>query len=484
MTRPGVNISVVDAAPPPAPPTATDAWFVTGITERGTVGTPRLVRSMTDYRRWFGGPVPYDTLADSLALFFADGGSRAWVSRVAGPAAVNATRALPGGAAASLTATAAGPGAYANTWTVEVAEGTADGSVRIIVRDGAGVLLDQSPDATAKFQLLAWGAASPYVQLVDAGPDELPAVLAPTALAGGTDDRANIVEADWTDAVVAFPVSLGPGQLSAPGHTTAAGYTQLALVAADTNRLAVADLADGAAAAAWEATVAAARAAAGVDGTHALAFYGGWLNVPSGLAGAPPKVVPPSALVAAVCSRVDALAGPWLAPAGDNAQSRVATGVTYEPDDDTRTGLTLAGVNAMRTAGGPPRVYGNRTAADPVTDALWLQVNPYRTLMAIYAEAVAVCERHLFRLIDGRGLEQGALAGDLDGVLLGFYTAGALHGRDPADAFRVNTGPEVNPPETLALGELHAVLRLRLSPAAELIEVPIVRYAITQELAA
>ena len=67
--------------------------------------------------------------------------------------------------------------------------------------------------------------------------------------------------------------------------------------------------------------------------------------------------------------------------------------------------------------------------------------------------------------------------GDLRGLCLRYFDAGALYGEIPAEAFFIDVGPSVNTTETIANGELHAVIKLKCSPAAEWVTVDIVESA-------
>jgi phage tail sheath protein FI len=49
----------------------------------------------------------------------------------------------------------------------------------------------------------------------------------------------------------------------------------------------------------------------------------------------------------------------------------------------------------------------------------------------------------------------------------GFYRDGALYGAEPAEAFQVLTGPEVNPPDLLRTGRVGVELHVQVSPTAE-----------------
>jgi hypothetical protein len=104
--------------------------------------------------------------------------------------------------------------------------------------------------------------------------------------------------------------------------------------------------------------------------------------------------------------------------------------------------------------------------------------------MAIVAQANAIAERYVFKQMDGRGVLIADFGGELSGMLVPFYEAGSLYGTTAQEAFSVNVGAQVNTPETIANGELHAVISLRMSPFAELVVIEIVKVATTEALAA
>jgi hypothetical protein len=91
-----------------------------------------------------------------------------------------------------------------------------------------------------------------------------------------------------------------------------------------------------------------------------------------------------------------------------------------------------------------------------------------------------VLDSHVFDVIDGQGHLLNTVAGEIVGELMPLYRVGALYGDTFADAARVDTGAAVNTPETIAARELHAVVALRTSPAAEMLELELVRTPITE----
>lgn len=299
----------------------------------------------------------------------------------------------------------------------------------------------------------------------------------------GDDDHANADDTDWADALDLFTKDLGPGQVLAPGKTTAAVHGALADHAEENNRIALLDLADDADRADLE--TAATSAASGVSdpkNTRRAVPLAPWYEVP-GVGGGTHRTVPPSAVVAGIVARNDAETGnPNLAAAGPQGLSRFALDVTQTYTDADREDLNDAGVNVGRNVRGQVQNYGWRTLADPDTDVQWVQASKARTHMAIIAEGEAIAERYVFSQIDGKGHKAAEFAGDLTGVLLGYYSLGALFGDTPEEAFTVDVGSDVNTPESIADGELRAVVAVRTSPFAELVTLEIVAVPVDESI--
>lgn len=490
MPAPGTTVSIVESAPTRTPPTDTGVWFVSGITEKGPLA-PRafaqssafpstVVESLADFQRLYGGRVTYGTLYDAIDTFFREGGSRAYVARVVGPAPAYATLSLlDGGVGVSLIVTARNPGAWPNAATVAVSAGVAGGTFVLTIVDPDGNVT-VSPDLLDTAAAVAWGAALPLVSIALGASPTDPAVRAPTNLAGGADDRASITEAQWTAALARFVAELGPGQVSAPGRTTDAAHQALNAHAGPAhNRVALLDGVDTATA----ATLIAAAAAARGSGRYG-ALFAPWATVP-GVAGLTTRTVPYSAVAAGLIARNDAAGGnPNIAAAGVNGQAVYATGLSQAAfSDSDRAALNDAGVNVAIVKYGAVRSYGFRSLADPAADPGWTQFTNARLVMAYTAEAEAVAERYVFAQIDGQDHTIGDFNGDLKGVAMVFYNDGALYGATSDEAFSVNTGANVNTAATKAAGEIHADVVLRISPFGEKVEIHIAKRAVTESVA-
>jgi phage tail sheath protein FI len=130
---------------------------------------------------------------------------------------------------------------------------------------------------------------------------------------------------------------------------------------------------------------------------------------------------------------------------------------------------------------GGVRAYGARTLADPTSDPLWVFAPNARLFMAIRAKARVELERFLFRQIDGAGHLFTEVKSALTAVVAPYYDAGSLYGSTPDEAYNIDLS--ANTPTTIADGELHASLVLRMSPPAEDISLVVIPVSVTDSVA-
>lgn len=452
----------------------TAAFFVAGLSERGPVDEAVLIRSLSNFVSVFGERVSYGVLYDALDVFFREGGSLAYVSRVVGPDPVVATADVPAASGNAFRVDANSPGEWGNDLDL-VADATGtDFTLRV---DLDSVTVEQSPTLANNDEAVAWAADSDYITLTKLSEGD--PVDGTASLATGADDRASITDDEWLAALDRFSKELGPGQVAAPGRTTTNGYGQLLDHAAAKNRRALLDGAD-------TATVATLTAASTGLRTHAGARFGGlfapWATVP-GVAAGTTRTVPYSAVQAGLIARAEGEGhNPNEAAAGPLGVSRFAVGLSQaEWSDADRDTLNDSGVNVARLIREEVKTYGYRTLVNPLTDPNWLSLANSRLIMAVAAACEEVMDSFLFGQIDGKGNKVAEMGGELRGrALLPFYLADALYGSSPEEAFSVNVGSEVNTPESLAANELHALVALRVSPFGERIETEIVKVPTTE----
>lgn len=475
--RPGINVTISSTPPTRSAPTDTGTWFVGGETEKGGTDKPILIRSMDDYATLLGARVSYGFLYDALDLFFRDGGNQAYVCRVVGPAALAASHVFnDAGAAASLKVSANGPGDWGNNLKVAIIAPVVAG-FRIQVTDAANNVLETSPDLADKTDAFAWAQGSAYVTLTDQASQNNPAQVAAVALAGGTDDRANALDAHWKLAIDKADSSYGPGQVSYPGRTTDQAHLDLLSHAAANNRRAVLDAPDTNSEGTLDASVGACRAGNEIDG----AMFGPWLESPGVTAGLQ-RTIPPSALAAARIAAVDALYDSNHAAAGDLGESSYAQDVSQVFTDDVRERLNDAGLNAIIVKNGVVTIYGWRSLANPASEDTWLDFGNSRLVMSLVAKINDVMDRYMFQPIDGQGRLFSRVTGSIKALLTPLFNSGSLFGSTPDGSYKVVCDQTNNTPDTIQNRQLIAAVQIRPSTFAEEIDIQIVKTPINEEV--
>src|SRR6478735_7068830 len=140
---PGVYVEEVDTGAKAIEGVSTSTAGMVGVTERGPQNVPILVTSVGEFERWFGGkldrnayangPDRHCYLPDAVEGFFANGGKRAYVTRVAPDAAVKATLTLH---AVNPDPTAV---SAATTLLRDVSPGSGDADDPLVVLDGSNI---------------------------------------------------------------------------------------------------------------------------------------------------------------------------------------------------------------------------------------------------------------------------------------------------------------------------------------------------------
>lgn len=430
MTRPGTEIISREQPVPRSAPTDTGVWYAVGATAIGPT-EPTLITSLTQYESVFGDRAGGTVLYDAVDAYFREGGARVYIA------------AIP------------------TTPTVLLAESAVD--LDSLTRAELDAIAEQNgldpSDYSTKAEVIA---------AIEGANGHVPSLQAATA-------------SDLIAALDRFNADLGPGQVSIPGGTDSASHTALLDHAESHNRIALLDAADNAAAA---SLIAAATALRSADNARYGSLWAPNAIIP-GVAAGTTRQVGFSAIVAGLIARSDASYNPNVPAAGVNGLSRYATDLTYRYTDDEYQSLNEGGVDMARLIYGGVESYGYRTLVDPDgPQQTWLDLGNARLNMAIVAEADQIAERFVFSQIDGRGRTISQFGAELRAMLVPFYEADALFGATPDDAFFVDVGSQVNTPETIAAGELHAVIEVRMSPFAELVVIEIVKVATTQSIAA
>lgn len=465
-------------------------YFAVGQAERGPTDESVLVRSLAEFERRFGTRVTYGALHDDLRVFFAEGGTRAYVARVVGPAATEGFLVLKDRAGVpvnTLRIEAKGAGAWSSNVTVAVANGDLANTFTLTIDGPAGTEVYPNLASPAD-AVLAVNARSTQVDATDLGsataaPGNNPAVLAATALSAGTDDRAAIVAATYVAALDLFGHALGAGAVAIPGQPAGTVADGLRAHAAARSRIAL--LAPAAASSAAAAEGAAAAASVGADDEYVGLFWP-WVRIPAGAGRT--RVVPPEGFVAAKRAAAHAAAGPWRAPAGmAMGQARFVVGLETDVDAATGDDLDDARVSAIRTIAGRPTLYGWRSLSSDTDNYALLTGRD--SLNVLTHEAERALEPLVFEPIDGRGHLFARAEAILVGLVEPWRIAGGVFelvdddtGETIDRGYTVDVGAAVNTVETIAQGRIRGVLAARVSPTGTLVEVTIVKVAVDAAL--
>jgi phage tail sheath protein FI len=207
--------------------------------------------------------------------------------------------------------------------------------------------------------------------------------------------------------------------------------------------------------------------------TSYAALYYPWVRAPDplGQAGALCDV-PPSGHIAGVYARSDRLFGVHKAPANEAIED--AQDVTTALEDSAHADLNDAGVNVIRGyAARGVRVVGARTLVESSRAVEWRYVN-VRRLLAMIEEAIdEQCQWTTFEP------NNPDLWREIDrtarGFLDGLWRAGALDGATAEEAYSVRCDATTNPPERTDAGEVTCLIGVRPPWPAEFVLVRIGR---------
>lgn len=142
-TYPGVYVEEVSSGVRPISLASTSTAAFLGVAEKGGLTEPKRVFNFTQYQTYYGGFLSNSYLSHAVYQFFNNGGSIAYIVRVAGANTETAEMVLADRAAApqaTVTISAASPGVWGNEIELEIADGTVnpDNEFNLLVYTGSG----------------------------------------------------------------------------------------------------------------------------------------------------------------------------------------------------------------------------------------------------------------------------------------------------------------------------------------------------------
>ena len=404
--HPGVYIEEIERGPKPIEGASTSTAAFLGATLRGPT-RPRLVTSLSEYLRIFGGYQDDLYLPYAVKAFFDNGGRRVYICRLVGGTAAPSSATISG-----LDFTAVGPGAVYDQTFIEIAASSTTIGVgtppiatpigfRVLVyfaEDGTDIAalpadertaylqedfddLSIDPASVNYFEKIINDDNSSFIEVaVDGGGalGAIPAAAGPTPLAGG-DGTTTLTAAEYTgdeslpseDRTGLAALKLDAYRDVAIVHAPAAPDDAARAVVTHCERsqrcFAVIDVQRG------QGNVGNIDPRTDLVASQYAAFYYPWIFTSEPRNGQR-KLIPPGGAVCGIYALTDNTRGVFKAPANEVVAG--AIDLEFDVNDGEQDILNPRGVNVLRRFPGRGiRVWGARTlSADP----LWKYVNVRR----------------------------------------------------------------------------------------------------------
>jgi phage tail sheath protein FI len=489
ISRPGVYVqeTLNPVAPVLGANSDTVAAFV-GANDRGPVNTPTLITSWSQYVKSYGTWNTYATndLPLAIYMFFQNGGSQCYVTRVASYAANTgkATRSLAdraGSPSATLRIDANTQGVWGNSIAISISNSVTTGYFDLTVYYGGTTdsnvverFTDLSMTATdTRYAIITVNASSNYISLIDlnsgnTGATRNPSVVTTQTLSTGGTGNA-LTTSDWSAALLNFDYVKQSLLLNLPGQITAVLVN--AAIAYALTRQDVFVLIDGL----NDSSATQISLASAYTSTSYAAIYYPQLLISDptaaiGSASGLTKVVGAAAAVAGIISTTDAARGVYKAPAG--LQARISGAVSVAT-------LSNAELDALNTADRPINaikyvpgsgivVMGARTLKQGYVDRY---VPVRRTLIYLNKALSDLTQFAVFEPNDETLWRR--LNATVSTFLTTFWSQGGLRGGTPAQAFFVKVDSENNPQSSIDNGYVNIEVGVALQRPAEFIVIKI-----------
>jgi hypothetical protein len=449
---------------------AARTWFLSGLSERGSVTEPNLIRSPSEARVRLGGQVAYSDALAQIDAFFGEAAptpAQVYFARDVGPAATVGTDTLvdrAGAPAATLRLDAADPGPWSSRLTYTVADGLQANTFTItLFLDGGQVEVFR--DLASPSAAVTALANSVYARAADLGsptaaPGNNPAVVAtPTALSTGTDDRAAVTASTLLAALERLPADLGPGKVAIPGQPHSTVAVGLAAYAKRTGRVALTAPSAGTLPTAAGAAARALRTATGAEG---LGFFYPHVVVPDGAGDS--RVISPEGAVAGRAARRGMT---WALPAGPNGDFQYVLGAERELTTAESSALDDDAVSTIRSDEAGVRLYGWRSLSTDETNFHWLKTADHlRELQFLGKQQLDVL---LPDIVGADGAFLASVATALDSIIGPRATATppAVYAGTDDPGYVIDLSGTTA--EMLAVGQVDVELAIRDAPGAKLI---------------
>ncbi|MDC8016066.1 phage tail sheath family protein [Tahibacter soli] len=490
LTYPGVYVEEIPSGVRTITGVATSIAAFVGWATKGPTDDAGLVLSWSDYVRKYGELDPRSYLGYAVSQFFANGGQRAYIVRLAKGALASKVELKSDAAALALTVSARSPGSWGDDYAVTVKAVDPDNGTkrfRLVVSNWKlGVVVETFENVAmspthARFVDNVLKAESLFVTSVATGAD-LPANTPKGEvhkLGGGSNgDELKPDTADFETAALASTGVLDRvdlfNLLCVPGATTPGTIKSLQAYCRKRRAFMIADCVS---------TATSDSLKNGPDGnltgTDSInaAFYFPWLYAPDPAQENRPRLFPPSGFMAGIYARTDTQRGVWKAPAGSEASLTGAIDTKERATDDQNGVLNPLAINCIRNfpvygivAWGARTLQGNDERGSE-----WKYIPVRRTALFIEETLYRATKWVVFEPNDEPLWAQIRL--NIGAFMHDLFRQGAFQGASPKDAYFVKCDKETTTQSDINRGIVNIVVGFAPLKPAEFVVIKLQQIA-------
>jgi uncharacterized protein len=504
VSYPGVYIEEISSGVRTITGVATSIAAFVGWAPQGPVGSAVMVLSWPDFTRQFGGMDTRSYLGYAVYQFFLNGGTQAYIIRIAASDSASATVTL----GTTLTLTAQSPGDWANSYGATVTTLAAPGRFRLQVWS---VPPSPAPPLVVEsFENLSMSSSdSRYVQnivnnqssflkasVIGVNPSPPATNATPAPLTGGLPGAVLAPVSTSTATAGAFETAVIPGSgvgvdllehvdlfniLCVPGEADPGTLGKLEIFCQTHRAMLIADCFQDAT---FNSGSAAQQLIGGPgppltqgDPSANAAFYAPWITAQDPLLSNLPNTFPPSGFVAGIWAQTDGTRGVWKAPAGTAASLTGSIGVSVPLNDRENGVLNPFAVNCIRNFNVYGTVvWGARTLqGNDQLGSEWKYIPVRRTALFI--------EESLFRALKWVVFEPNdeplwsEIRLNVGAFMQNLFRQGAFQGQTPTDAYFVKCDKETTTQNDINLGIVNIVVGFAPLKPAEFVVIQIQQMA-------
>jgi uncharacterized protein len=486
LLQPGVYIEEIPSGVRTITGVATSIALFIGWAPRGPVTRALRLPSFADYERAYGGLDPRSLLGYSVRQFFDNGGSDAYVIRIASTDAADPAKTASCDID-DLHIAASSPGKWAEDFSVRLTQ-RADDPTRFrleVLETASGVVVES-------FENLSMDPADPrfapaMINRRSTFMDELTASSTTTPgddtepFSGGEDGKViGPADDEFRTAMLAL---FDQGSIAdridlfnlvcVPGLTDTTKVGELQKKCRDRRAFLIVDSIED------ETVGNMPGDLAGLTGADALnaAIYYPWVKAPDPLKNGALRNFPPCGFVAGIYARTDSTRGVWKAPAGSEASLTGAAGLALTMSDSENGQLNPLGINCLRLL----PVFGNvvwgaRTLhGDNSRGSEWKYVPVRRMALFLEETLFRATQWVVFEPNDEPLWAQIRL--NIGAFLQDLFRQGAFQGRTPREAYFVKVDRETTTQSDINLGIVNILVGFAPLKPAEFVVIKIQQMA-------